>query len=100
MMSIGAPGAISIDVDDDPMCKQMIVPSSSHALKNGSQCSPKMCGHPSLNGFSENVTAWQPFLATRRTSSAISWGSQIGGIDRGMNRPGYVPHHSSMCQSL
>ena len=87
-MSIGAPGAISSMVDDEPMCRQITVPSSSHAWKNGSQWSPKMCGHPSLNGFSENVTAWQPFFATRRTSSAISCGSQIGGIDSGMKRPG------------
>ena len=70
------------------MCRQMTVPSSSHAAKNGSQWSPKMCGQPSLYGFSENVTAWQPFFATRRTSSAMSCGSQIGGIDSGMNRPG------------
>ena len=88
MMSMGAPGAISICVDDEPMCRQMIVPSSSQAAKNGSQWSPKMCGQPSLNGFSENVTAWQPFFATRCTSSAMSCGSQIGGIDSGMNRPG------------
>ena len=46
----------------------MTVPSSSHAAKNGSQWSPKMLGQPSLDGFSENVTAWQPFLATRCTS--------------------------------
>ena len=38
--------------------------------------------------------------ATRRTSSAIRWGSQMGGSARGIMRPGYVPHHSSMCQSL
>ena len=41
------------------------MPSSSHAAKNGSQWSPKMWGQPSFAGFSENVTAWQPFLATR-----------------------------------
>ena len=45
------------------MCRQMIVPSSSHALKKGSQWPPKMCGQPSFAGFSENVTAWQPFFA-------------------------------------
>ena len=86
--SIGAPGAISIWVELDPMCRQMTVPSSSHAAKNGSQWSPKMWGHPSLYGFSEKVTAWQPFFATRRTSSAMSCGSQIGGIDSGIMRPG------------
>jgi hypothetical protein len=35
-----------------------------------------------------------------RTSSAISAGSQIGGIASGTKRPGCLPHHSSMCQSL
>ena len=50
MMSIGAPGATSSVVDDDPMCRQMTVPSSSQAAKNGSQWSPKMCGQPSLHG--------------------------------------------------
>ena len=50
--------------------------------------------------FSENVIACAPFLAVRRTSSARTCGSQIAGITHGMNRPGWVPHHSSMCQSL
>ena len=53
-----------------------------------------------LRRFSENVTAWHPFSATRRTSSAISVGSQIGGSAWGIIRPGYAPHHWSMCQSL
>ena len=70
------------------MCRQMTVPSSEQASKNGSQWSPKMCGQPRADGSSENVTAWQPFLAMRRTSSAMSFGSQIGGIDSGMKRPG------------
>ena len=42
MMSIGAPGASPRIVDDEPMCRQMIVPSSSQAAKKGSQWSPKM----------------------------------------------------------
>ena len=46
------------------------------------------------------VMARQPLAATRRTSSATSWGSQIGGMASGMNRSGYAAHHSSMCQSL
>ena len=46
------------------------------------------------------MTAWQPLSATRRTSAAIFSGFHIIGIDSGMKRPGYAPHHDSMCQSL
>src|SRR3954471_9114335 len=98
--SNGAPSLRPSMVEDDPMWRQMTVPSSSQAAKNGSQWPWKMLGQPSALGSSENVTAWHPFLATRCTSSAISWGSQMGGIDNGMKRPGWLPHHSSMCQSL
>src|SRR5256885_12542669 len=100
MQSMGAPGSIGRIVDDDPMWRQMTVPSSAQARKNGSQWSPKMLGHPSRWGISENVTAWQPLAAMRRTSLPISSGSQMGGIDSGMKRPGYEPHQSSTCQSL
>src|SRR6266508_452868 len=86
--------------DDEPMCKQTIVPSSSQAAQNGSQWSSWKLGSRSLAGFSENETAWQPLAAMRRTSSAIASGSQIGGSASGMKRSGYVPHHSSTCQSL
>ena len=79
---------------------QTTVPSSAQAVQNGSQCELCSDGQPSFSGFSEKVTAWQPFLATRRTSSATSSGSQMTGIDSGMKRPGSAPHHLSMCQSL
>ena len=59
-----------------------------------------MLGHPSLEGFSEKVMAWQPFAAVRRISAAMISGSQMAGSAHGMKRPGWVPHHSSMCQSL
>src|SRR5438309_11702896 len=98
--SKGGPSLRPSMVDDEPMWRQITMPSSWQAAKNGSQWSPKIAGQPRALGSSENVTAWQPFLATRWTSSAISWGSQMGGIDRGMKRPGWLPHHSSMCQSL
>ena len=98
--SIGASTDVMTSCDDEPMCRQTTVPSSAHAAQNGSQWSLWRLGQPSFSGFSENVTAWQPLAATRRTSSAMSCGSQIGGSASGMNRPGYVPHHSSMCQSL
>src|ERR1700738_4602264 len=80
MQSIGAPGSRPSMVDDDPMCRQMAVPSSEHAWKNGSQWSPKMCGQPNRAGFSEKVTAWQPLAAIRLTSLAISSGLQMGGM--------------------
>ena len=76
------------------------VPSSAQAVQKGSQWSLCSEGQPSFSGFSEKVTAWQPFLATRRTSSAPSSGSQITGMESGMKRPGSAPHHLSMCQSL
>ncbi len=34
---IGASIDVMTSSDDDPMCRQRIVPSSSHAAKNGSQ---------------------------------------------------------------
>src|SRR5580658_7673614 len=74
--------------DDEPMCMQTTVPSSEQAFQKGSQWSEWTLGQPSLEGFSEKVTAWQPLAATRRTSAAMSSGSQMAGIDRGMNRPG------------
>src|SRR5437868_15094609 len=80
--SNGAPSFRPSMVDDDPMCRQVTVPSSWQAAKNGSQWPWKMLGHPRALGSSEKVTAWQPFLATRRTSSAMSCGSQMGGTDR------------------
>ncbi|CNH00322.1 Uncharacterised protein [Mycobacterium tuberculosis] len=46
------------------------------------------------------VSACTPFFDTRRTSAAHASASQITGIAMGMNRAGYAPHHSSMCQSL
>src|SRR5262245_12050316 len=98
--SIGASGAVITSDDDDPMCRQTIVPSSTHACQNGSQCASWKLGSFSFDGFSENEIAWQPLAASRRTSAAMSAGSQIGGRPSGMKRPGYVPHHSSTCQSL
>ena len=74
--------------------------SSEHACQNGSQWSVWKLGQPSFVGFSVKVTAWAPLRAVRRTSSASTWGSQMAGIGHGMNRPGWEPHHSSMCQSL
>src|SRR5574340_957438 len=56
--SMGASGAVTTSDDDEPMCRQTIVPSSEHAAQNGSQCSEWKLGSLSLEGFSENDTAW------------------------------------------
>src|SRR4051794_40431861 len=98
--SIGASGAVMTNDDDDPMCMHTTTSSSLHAAQNGSQWSEWMLGQPSFDGFSEKVTACAPLRAVRRTSSASTCGSQIAGNEHGMNRPGCVPHQSSMCQSL
>ena len=37
LTSIGASSAVIGIADDDPMCRQTIVPDSSHAFQNGSQ---------------------------------------------------------------
>ena len=97
---MGASAAVMIICDDEPMCRHTTVPVSEQAAQNGSQWSLWKLGQPERSGFSEKVTAWQPLAATRRTSSAMTWGSQTAGMARGMNRPGSCPHHSSMCQSL
>ena len=74
--------------DDEPMCRHTTVPSSAQAVQKGSQWSLWKLGQPSLAGFSEKVTAWQPLAATRRTSAAASSGSQMTGRREGMKRPG------------
>ena len=58
--SMGASAAVMISSDDDPRCMHTTVPSSAQAVQNGSQWSLWSEGHPSLAGFSEKVTAWQP----------------------------------------
>src|SRR5207244_6362285 len=74
--------------DDEPMWKQTIVPSSAHAAQNGSHHSLCKLGKPVFSGFSENVNAWQPFVAMRLTSATVAYLSQTGGIGRGMNAHG------------
>ena len=98
--SIGASTDVTGNFDDDPMWKHTIVPSSAQAAQNGSHHSLCRLGKSVHSGFSENVNAWHPFAAMRFTSATIASWSQIGAIASGMNRPGYVPHHSSTCQSL
>ncbi len=59
--SIGASAAVMTRDEDEPMCRQTIVPSSEHADQNGSQWSEWKLGSFSLAGFSENETAWAAF---------------------------------------
>ena len=59
-----------------------------------------MVGSPSGAGFSEKQKAVAPFAAQRSISSAASGGSHIGISINGMYRPGALPHHSSIIQSL
>src|SRR5215471_13441168 len=96
----GASGDVDALLDEDPTWQHNTVPVSVHAANNGSHASVWMLGIPSPAGFSENVTAWQPFAASRCTSRAASCTSNNGRIPHGMNRSGYAPHHSSTCQSL
>ena len=88
LTSAGASSEVTIIADDEPMCRFTTVPVSTHAAQNGSQWSTCRPGWPSFSGFSENVREWQPFAAVRRTSSAMSCGSQNGVIAHGMKRSG------------
>src|ERR1700761_6054731 len=94
MTSIGASTEVMRMLEDEPRCMHTTVPSSAQAFQKGSQCELCREGQPSFSGFSEKVTAWQPFLATRRTSSAASSGSQMGGREGGVKRRGGHPHHA------
>src|SRR2546429_2829986 len=82
----------SLDVfamrDDDPTWQHSTVPSSEQAPNNGSQYPEWIEAILRASGFSENVTAWQPLVARRRTSLAARSTSKRGRIPQGMNRPG------------
>src|SRR6476661_4980729 len=96
----GASGPVVAPFDDDPTWQHSTVSVSEDAANNGSHAPLWIDGAPIAVGFSENVTAWQPLSARRRTSLADSSTSKYGRIPHGMNRPGWAPHHSSTCQSL
>ena len=82
-----------------PQCSEMTVSVSSHALKNGSQCSWSVIGGRSSRwGDSRNDTEVNPRSALRRTSSPASTGSLSHGSCIGMNRSGWAPCHSSIIQ--
>ena len=50
--------------------------------------------------LSGNVTALKPRSALRRTSAAATSGSRNHASCNGMMRSGYVPAHTSWCQSF
>src|SRR3954454_21288088 len=100
LTSIGESDCVSGSLPDEPMWIDTTTASSTHAFQKGAQWSPWKLGTPRFSGFSVNVTACTPFGANRRTSLAISSTSHDTGRPHGMNRPGYVPHHSSTFQSL
>src|SRR5580692_12187389 len=84
----GASADVEAALDDDPTCRQRTVSDSQHAAKRGSQWPEWMDGMWSAEGFSENVTAWHPFAASRRTSFAALCTSKSGRMPHAMNRSG------------
>jgi len=84
----GASTEVAALFDDEPRWQAMTVPVSQHAAKSGSHSPEWIDGMFSAAGFSEKVTAWQPFSARRWTSLAASWTSNSGRMPQGMNRPG------------
>src|SRR5271156_6879685 len=96
----GASSVVDGDEPDDPMCRFTTVPVSAHTAIIGSQCPEWMLGNPSIDGFSLNVTAWNPRAAFSRIISAPSSGSSSQGNWHGIIRPGCEPAHTSWCQSF
>ncbi len=73
---------------------------SAQAAKKGSQCPLKMEGSLSCAGNSGKLTALKPRPALARTSVAATATSGSQGSWSGMMRSGWLPAHTSMCQSL
>src|SRR4051794_19482130 len=86
--------------DAEPVCRQTTVPVSEHASHNGSQS--RECGDGSFicAGNSGNDNARNPRAAFARTISAATTGSRSHVICNGMMRLGWVPAHTSLCQSF
>ena len=100
MVSAGASDDVDGALDDEPTCRHTTVPVSSHAARSGSQYPVCNDGSPRRSGSSGNVIARNPRAAFARTSAAATSGSSSHGTWHGMIRPGYVPAHSSWCQSF
>src|SRR6516225_11846855 len=84
----GASGEVATERDDEPTWQHRTVPSSQQAANNGSQYPEWIDGIFSACGRSENVTAWHPLAASRRTSAAARSTSNKGRMPQGMNRSG------------
>src|ERR1700689_225688 len=76
----GASVAAGMLRDDEPTWQHSTVPTSGAGAKSGSQFPEWIDGMLSASGFSENVTAWQPLPARRRTSVAARSTSKRGRI--------------------
>ena len=87
-------------VDDDPMWIDSTILRSLAARNTGSQWPVWMVGRPSGSKFSEKQIERQPLAYTRSISVTASAGSHRGMMASGIRRPGSVPHHSSIIQSL
>ena len=84
----GASAEAPTDRDDDPKWQHSTVPRSLHAANSGSHSPEWIDGMPSIAGFSEKVTAWQPLSASRFTSATARSMSNRGRMPQGMNRSG------------
>ncbi|MNR08606.1 hypothetical protein D3C85_1247720 [compost metagenome] len=73
---------------------------SAQTFHSGSQWASCRLGWPLRDGLSVKLMAWQPLATTRLISSTVALMSQYGTMALGMLRPGKLPHHSSICQSL
>ena len=82
------------------MCRHTTVSVSSQAAKNGSHWPLKMEGSFSWAGNSGKLTALKPRSALARTSAAATVTSASQGSCSAMMRSGWVPAHTSACQSL
>ena len=84
----GASAEAPTERDDEPRWQHSTVPKSLHAANSGSHAPEWIDGMPSIAGFSEKVTAWQPLLARRFTSATARSTSNRGRMPQGMNRSG------------
>ena len=100
LCSRGDSGEVGGAICPDPVWTQTTVSVSSHARSSGSQWSVCTDGSPRLFMLSGNVIALKPRSALRRTSAAATSGSPSQTSCSGIMRSGYVPAHTSWCQSF
>ena len=98
--SKGGSGEGSGAHEEAPVCRQTTVAVSSQAANRGSQWPVKMEGRPSWAGNSGKLSALKPRPALARTSAAATATSPSQVSWSGMIRSGWVPAHTSWCQSF